>query len=66
MENKVDTFKGSIKLYNTIPSERVNTNNFKIDSILSLSEGTDYGAPIETFIIDNLGSKDIINLAKRR
>ena len=62
LENKVDTFKGSIKLYNTIPSERVNTNNFKIDSILSLSEGTDYGAPIETFIIDNLGSKDIINL----
>jgi hypothetical protein len=42
LENSQDVFNGTVGLYNVIPSERVNSKNFKIDSINTLSEGTDY------------------------
>jgi hypothetical protein len=42
LENSQDVFNGSVGLYNVIPSQRVNSKNFKIDSINTLSEGTDY------------------------
>lgn len=42
LENTQDVFNGSVGLYNVIPSEKVNSKNFKRDTILSLTEGTDY------------------------
>jgi hypothetical protein len=42
LENTQNVFNGTVGLYNVIPSEKVNSKNFKIDSILNLSEGTDY------------------------
>ena len=42
LENTQDVFNGTVGLYNVIPSEKVNSKNFKIDSINKLSEGTDY------------------------
>jgi hypothetical protein len=42
LENTQDVFNGTVGLYNVIPSEKVNSKNFKIDSINKLSEGADY------------------------
>ena len=47
LENKQDLFTGNVGLYNVIPSEKVNTNNFKISTIKSLTPGTDYSNPLE-------------------
>jgi len=62
LENNQDTFIGSVGLYNTIPSTRVNTSNFKSNSITSLSIGTDLVGPIEEFKFTNLGLNDATNL----
>jgi len=43
-----DSFTGSVKLYNLKPSTKVNTENFKFDSILNLNSGDDYGAELES------------------
>ena len=42
LENTQNVFNGSVGLYNVIGSEKVNSKNFKQDTILSLSENTDY------------------------
>lgn len=62
LENAQDTFIGSVGLYNTIPSTRVNTANFKSDSITNLSIGTDLVGPIEEFKFTNLSLNDATNL----
>jgi hypothetical protein len=43
-----NSFTGSVKLYNLKPSPKVNTQNFKFDSILNLSSGEDYGVELES------------------
>jgi len=62
LENNQDTFVGSVGLYNTIPSTRVNTANFKSDSITNLSMGTDLVGPVEEFKFTNLSLNDATNL----
>ena len=42
LDNTQNVFNGTVGLYNVISSQKVNSKNFKIDSILTLSEGTDY------------------------
>jgi hypothetical protein len=48
LDNAVNIFTGSIKLYNLKPSAKVNTENFKYDTILNLTSGEDYGAELES------------------
>ena len=43
-----DVFTGSVKLYNLKPSAKVNTENFKFDTILNLNSGDDYGVELES------------------
>jgi hypothetical protein len=43
-----DIFTGSVKLYNLKPSAKVNTENFKFDTILNLNSGDDYGVELES------------------
>jgi hypothetical protein len=46
--SSTSNFTGSVKLYNLKPSPRVNTDNFKFDTILNLTSGEDYGAELES------------------
>ena len=64
LENTQDKFNGSIGLYNVIPSDRVNSQNFKYDTILNLSVGTDYSGPIEEITFNSTNFNDIIQLIK--
>jgi hypothetical protein len=48
LENEQDKFTGDITLRSVKPSENVNTTNFNNSTILNLSEGTDYGLPLES------------------
>ena len=64
LENTQDSFNGSIGLYNVIPSTKVNTQNFKYDSILDLSIGTDYTGPIEEVTFNSTSFNDVIQLVK--
>ena len=64
LENKMDSFNGSVGLYNVIPSEKVNSKNFKYDTILNLSVGTDYSNPIEEVTFNATSFNDIIQLIK--
>jgi hypothetical protein len=62
LENTQNVFNGSVGLYNTVPSTKVNTTNFKSDSIKNLSIGTDLIGPIEKIEIENLNFNDTVNL----
>jgi hypothetical protein len=64
LENTQDSFNGSVGLYNVIPSEKVNSKNFKFDTILDLSVGTDYSNPIEIVTFNAMTFNDIIELIK--
>lgn len=46
--SSADSFTGSIKLYNLKPSSKVNTQNFKFDTILDLTSGEDFGVELES------------------
>ena len=48
LNTTADSFTGSVKLYNLKPSPKVNTDNFKYDTILKLNSGEDYGVELES------------------
>jgi hypothetical protein len=48
LENSANKFTGSAKLYNLKASSKVNTQNFKFDTILDLNSGEDYGVELES------------------
>jgi hypothetical protein len=48
LENLANKFTGSVKLYNLKPSSKVNTQNFKFDTILDLTIGEDYSTELES------------------
>jgi len=48
LNSSADAFTGSVKLYNLKPSAKINTENFKYDTILNLTSGEDYGVELES------------------
>lgn len=48
LDNKEGMYTGDVGLYNVKPSTNVNTTNFTIDSITTLSKGIDYSGPVES------------------
>ena len=48
LNSSANAFTGSVKLYNLKPSAKVNTDNFKFDTILNLTSGEDYGVELES------------------
>jgi hypothetical protein len=48
LDNSTGNFTGSVKLYNLKPSAKVNTDNFKFDTILDLEVGDDHGVEVES------------------
>ena len=48
LDNTMSIFTGSVKLYNLKGSAKVNTENFKYDTILNLTSGEDYGVELES------------------
>jgi hypothetical protein len=65
LENLFDTFNGSVSIHNVIPSIKTNTRNFKIDSIKTLSMGTDYGAALDTLTFSNKSYDDAVYLINK-
>jgi hypothetical protein len=62
LENKKNKFNGSVGLYNVTPNDKINSSNFKFDTILDLTIGTDYTGPLEIIRFDNMRFDDIIQL----
>lgn len=62
LENEQDKFTGDITLRSVKPSENVNTVNFNNSTILNLSEGTDYGLPLESVSFSALDFNGCIEL----
>jgi len=46
--SSTSNFSGTVKLYNLKPSPKVNTDNFKFDTVLNLEIGDDQGVDIES------------------
>lgn len=66
LENNSDVYNGSIGIYNVIPtSDKVNTQNFKSDTIKELSIGTHYQGPIEEFKFNGESFNNVINLTNQ-
>jgi hypothetical protein len=65
LENSQDVFNGSVGLYNVIPSQKVNTKNFKSDTITNLSVGTDYSGPIEEIKFSADSSKKVLKIINK-
>jgi hypothetical protein len=65
LENSQDVFNGSVGLYNVIPSQKVNTKNFKSDTITNLSVGTDYSGPIEEIKFSADSSKKVLRIINK-
>jgi hypothetical protein len=63
LENEFGKFRGNISLVNVKPtSDLVNTSNFKLDTILDLRVGTNYGTPIEKFEFSGVTSNEVADL----
>ena len=60
LENSMNVFNGSVKLFNIKPSSKVNTENFKFDTISNLQVGDDYGTPIEEVSFIQKTSEEVI------
>jgi hypothetical protein len=65
LENTQDVFNGSVGLYNVIPSESVNSKNFKSDSIRNLTVGTNYTGPLEEITFTQKTSIESLNLINK-
>jgi hypothetical protein len=65
LETSADLFTGSVGLYNVIPSEKTNTSNFKLESILDLTIGSDYTGPLEEVKFTALPIEDVLNLINK-
>ncbi len=48
LDNTFDAFTGSVGLYTVKPNEKTNSKNFKVQTITTLSNGTDYSGPTES------------------
>jgi len=53
LDTVFNNFYGSVSIHNIIPSEEVNTSNFKSETITKLTMGTNYGAELETLTISS-------------
>jgi hypothetical protein len=62
LENEQDKFTGDITLRSVKPSVNVNTTNFNNSTILNLTEGTDYGLPLESVSFSALDFEGCIEL----
>ena len=56
----MNVFNGSVELFNIKPSSKVNTQNFKFDTISNLQVGDDYGVPIEGVSFIQKTSEEVI------
>jgi len=65
LDNTQDSFNGSVGLYNTVPSAKVNSKNFQPETILNLSVGTDYTGPIEEVKFTSTSFEDASNLINK-
>ena len=65
LETSVDLFTGSVGLYNVIPSIKTNTSNFKVETIMDLSIGTDYTGPNEEIRFQGLPFQEVLNLINK-
>lgn len=48
LDNKFNSFTGSVGLFNVKPNEKTNSENFNVKTITQISNGTDYSGPIES------------------
>ena len=65
LENAQDVFNGSVGLYNVTPSQKVNTKNFKPETIQSLGIGSDYTGPLEEVKIIAKSSEKTIQIINK-
>jgi hypothetical protein len=65
LENSQQMFNGSVGLYNVIPSERVNTNNFNADTITELDFGGDYTGPLEEIKFNGYSFDAVVSLVNK-
>lgn len=48
LNTSANSYTGSVKLFNLKPGPKVNTQNFKFDTILNLTSGEDFGVELES------------------
>ena len=48
LDNKFNSFTGSVSLFNVKPNEKTNSQNFNVNTISQISNGTDYSGPTES------------------
>lgn len=65
LENVQDVYNGSVGLYNVIPSSKVNTKNFKSDTIRNTTIGTDYTGPLEEISFNQKSFIDSVNIINK-
>lgn len=65
LETSQEFFTGSVGLYNVIPSIKTNTSNFKVETIMDLSIGTDYTGPLEEVRFTGLPFQDVLTLINK-